>query len=102
MVATPGRGGRSPLAINVSTVTHGTRDGGRPEDETFPVDPADTVDRQFRSVASRVARRIQEAWKSSNLLFFDRGGQIEATVPVSGLEEWVAISRGSLGHAFHA
>ena len=93
MVATPGRGGRSPLAINVSTVTHGTRDGGRPEVETFPVDPAETVDRQFRSVASRVARRIQEAWKSSNLLFFDRGGQIEATVPVSGLEEWVAISR---------
>ena len=93
MVATLGRKGGSPPAINVSTATHGADDGGRPVVETFPVDPADTIDGQFRSVASRVARRMQEAWKSSNLLFFDRGGQIEATVPVSGLEEWVAVSR---------
>ena len=93
MVATPGRKGGSPPAITVSTVTHGADDGGRPVVETFRVDPGEAIDGQFRSVASRVARRIQEAWKSSNLLFFDRGGQIEATVPVSGLEEWVAVSR---------
>ncbi len=93
MVATPGREGDSPLAINVSTVTHGIEVGEGPVVETFPVDPAETADGRFRSVASRIARSIQEAWKSSNLLFFDRGGQIEVTVPVSGLEEWVAISR---------
>lgn len=93
MVATPRREGSSPPAINVSTVTRGADDGGPPVVETFSVDPDDTIDSQFRSVASRVARRIQEAWKSSNLLFLDRGGQIEATVPVSGLEEWVAVSR---------
>lgn len=93
MVATPRPEGISPPAISVSTVTHGADERGPPVVETFPVDPAVTIDRQFRSVASRIARRIQEAWKSSNLLFFDRGGQIEATVPVSGLEEWVAVSR---------
>ena len=93
MVATRGRAGGSPLAVNVSTATYGVENGERPVVESYPVDPSETVDRQFRSAASRVARRIREAWKSSNLLNFDREGEIDAVVPVSGLDEWVAISR---------
>lgn len=93
MVATRGPAGGSRNAVTVSTVTHGAGDGARRVVESYPVDPFETVGLQFRSAASHAARDIQEAWKSSNLLIFDREGQIDATVPVSGLDEWVAISR---------
>ena len=66
---------------------------GRPVVESHRVDPSATVEERFRSVAARTARRIQETWKSENLLFFDREGQIDALVPVNGLDEWIAISR---------
>ncbi len=93
MVAAPRGAGGSPTAIRVSVTTHGADGAGPTFTEIHPVDPAATDGERYRAVAARAARRVQEAWKSDNLLRFDRGGQIDAAVPVSGLDEWVAISR---------
>ena len=93
MVASPLRAGNSPRTIRVSVTTYGADNAKQTVVEKHPTDPSATVDRQFRFAASGTARRIQEAWKSGNLLVFDREGQIDAMVPVSGLDEWVAVSR---------
>ncbi len=92
-VASERRVGGAPEAIRVSVATFGADGGKRTLAETHPVDPAATEGERYRAAAARTARRIQEAWKSENLLLFDREGQIDAAVPVSGLDEWVAISR---------
>ena len=93
MVASPGRAGASPPEMRVSVITYGADDTRETIAESYRTDPSATLDERFRSVAARIARRIQEGWKSGNLLFFDREGQIDALVPVTGLDEWVAISR---------
>ena len=93
LVASERRAGGSPAALRVSVTTYGAQGGDRTLTENHAVDPAATEDEWYRAAAARTARRIQEAWKSENLLLFDREGQIDAAVPVSGLDEWVAISR---------
>ncbi len=93
MVATRYRAGGSPPAIRVSTATFGTDGNERAVVESYPVDSAEPDGRQFRSVAVRIAWRIQESWKSSNLLSFERSGEIDVTVPVSGLDAWISVSR---------
>ena len=93
MVASQDGAGGSQAAIRVSITTHGADGGQRTRVESHPVDPAATEGERYRAAALRAARRIQEAWKSENLLMFHRDGQIDAAVPVSGLDEWVAISR---------
>ena len=93
MVATVDNAGGSPRAIRVSTATYGAHVDRREATESYPVDSSQAVDRQFRSVAARAARRIQEAWKSGNLLSFERSGEIDVVVPVSGLDAWISISR---------
>ena len=93
MVAAVDRADGSARAIRVSTATHGAHIDRLEAVESYPVDAAEPVDRQFRSVAVRAARRIQEAWKSTNLLSFERSGEIDVVVPVAGLDAWVSISR---------
>ena len=93
MTATRSRKRGSPPEIRVAVTAYGADEDRRSFVESHPADPADTAARQFRAAAANTARRIQEDWKSSNLLVFDREGQIDATVPVSGLDEWVAVSR---------
>ena len=93
MVASRGRAGDSPTAIRVSTVTYGSDGDERAMVESYSVDPSEPPGQQFRSVAVRVARHIQEAWKSGNLLSFERSGEIDVAVPVSGLDAWISISR---------
>ena len=97
MVASERRAGGAPGALRVSVTTHGADGGKRTVAEDHPVDPAATDAERYRAAAARTARRIQESWKSENLLLFDREGQIDAAVPVSGLDEWVAISRALAG-----
>ncbi len=92
MVATRGRVGDSPSAIRVSTATYGS-DDERAVVESYSVDSSEPPAQQFRSVAVRAARHIQEAWKSGNLLSFERSGQIDVVVPVSGLDAWISVSR---------
>ncbi|MDE0058899.1 MAG: DUF2066 domain-containing protein [Defluviicoccus sp.] len=93
MVASQRRADGSPAALRVSVTTHGADGRKRTLAETRPVGPDATDGERYRAAAARIARRIQEAWKSENLLLFHRGGQLDAAVPVSGLDEWVAISR---------
>ena len=93
MVASPGRAGGSAPDMRVAVTTHGADEIPQTAVESYPTDPSATVEERFRDVAARAARRMQEAWKSGNLLFFDREGEIDAQVPVAGLDEWVAISR---------
>ena len=93
MVASPGRADGSAAELRVSIATHGVEDARQTVVEDYRIDPGAAVDDRFRSVAARTARRIQETWKSENLLLFDREGEIDALVPVNGLDEWVAISR---------
>ena len=93
MVATLGKVGGPSRAIRVATATYGTRVDRPAEVESYPVDSSEPVDRQFRSVASRAARRIQEAWKAGNLLSLERSGEIDVVVPVSGLDSWISVSR---------
>lgn len=93
MVASRHRAGASPPEIRVSVAAHGADQDNRTFVTSHPFDPSVSVDANYRNAAARTARRIQESWKSGNLLVFDREGQVEAVVRVSGLEEWVAISR---------
>ena len=93
VVATRDRTGGSPPAIRVSTATFGTDGDERAVVESYPVDSAESDGRQFLSVAFRIAQRIQESWKSNNLLSFERSGEIDVVVPVSGLDGWVSVSR---------
>lgn len=97
MVASERRAGGAPEAVRVSVTTHGADGATRTLAESHLVDPAATDAERYRAAATRTARRIQESWKSENLLLFDREGQIDAAVPVSGLDEWVAISRALAG-----
>ncbi len=76
----------SPPTVDVSIV-------GEDTVASYPTRPDETAEQSFRSAAAGTAQLIQETWKESNLLFFDREGEIDAAVPVSGLDEWVAISR---------
>ena len=93
MVASRRRARGSPPEIRVSVTSYGADQEKRTFVESYPVDPAATAGRQYRAAAESTARRIQEDWKSRNLLVFDREGEIDAVVPVSGLDEWVAVSR---------
>ena len=93
MVASRHRAGAAPPGIRVSVTSHGAEQDKRTFVESHPVDPSVSMDENFRIAASRIARRIQESWKSGNLLVFDREGEVDAVVRVSGLDEWVAISR---------
>lgn len=93
MVATRGRAGDSPSAIRVSTATYGSDGDERAVVESYSVDSSEPPGQQFRSVAVRAARQIQEAWKSGNLLSFERSAEIDVVVPVSGLDAWISVSR---------
>ena len=45
----------------------------------------------LKRAAQAVAASIQEAYKRDNVLQFDRPATIAATVPVSGLADWLAV-----------
>lgn len=47
--------------------------------------------------AAGVDAQVEEAWKSANLLNYGQTGTLTATVPVSGLDGWVAVRQRLAG-----
>ncbi len=54
-----------------------------------------TVDALMVSAVDAVTREVEEAWKQMNLLRFDLPGQLQVSVPVGSIEEWIDV-RGRL------
>ena len=47
----------------------------------------------LRRAAAELARRIEDEWKRANVLSLDSMGLTPATVPVSGLKDWLDVRR---------
>lgn len=56
----------------------------------------DSLEMTLSALAGEIEEAIEDRWKESNLLRFDREEVLEVRVPVSGLREWVDI-RSTLG-----
>jgi hypothetical protein len=60
---------------------------------TVAAQPREDVDALLRRAASDLARRIEDEWKRANVLSLDSMGLTPATVPVSGLKDWLDVRR---------
>lgn len=55
-------------------------------------DPAD-LPAALSAAAQRVSEDVQDAWKSANLMTFDRPGYMVVAVPLSSLDQLVSVER---------
>jgi hypothetical protein len=53
-----------------------------------------TMEEVLAEAVQRLQDRLDEHWKSSNLLRFDQGGLMVVDIPITQLSDWVAVSRG--------
>ena len=67
--------------------------GGGVVIESFTGESRDEVEALLAQAVAALDVGIQERWKSETLLRFDREVRLSATVPLSGLAEWVAMRK---------
>jgi hypothetical protein len=60
---------------------------------TFAARGDEDMNALLARAAERVAREVEDRWKSDNLIRFGSPGAITARVPVRGLSDWVAVER---------
>jgi len=47
----------------------------------------------LRGAAADVAAAVEDSWKATNIIEFDRPGRIVVAVPLASLEQWVSVER---------
>ena len=88
---------RDRASGTISVETYATRHGRAGPEHTlvdrFDGEPGAEEAVVLRQAAEAVAQRVEEEWKLDNLLEFGVVMITPATLPISGLEEWVSIRR---------
>ena len=64
---------------------------GKTETLEVPYDGRDSLGSAIQLAARNAAERLEDDWKTANLLRFDDRQELVAAVPLAGLREWVAI-----------
>lgn len=82
-------GSRTP-SIDVVLRSHGPG-GERTTVQGFRGAERETVNELLARAVSVISLGLEERWKRDTLLEFGTEGQLAATVPLGGLEEWAAI-----------
>ncbi|HER27045.1 MAG TPA: DUF2066 domain-containing protein, partial [Rhodospirillales bacterium] len=89
--------GRPELDVRV------TRYGGEQPRQsvarTFQSAAGETLDQLLARAASGLTRQIEDNWKRDNLLQFGDRAVIAVTIPIKGLEDWLAVRRALGGVA---
>lgn len=47
----------------------------------------------LRGAAADIAAAVEDSWKASNIIEFDRPGRIVVAVPLTSLEQWISVER---------
>lgn len=47
----------------------------------------------LRGAAADVAAAVEDSWKATNIIEFDRPGRILVAVPLASLEQWISVER---------
>jgi len=47
----------------------------------------------LRAAAADVAAAVEDSWKATNIIEFDRPGRMVVAVPLASLEQWVSVER---------
>lgn len=47
----------------------------------------------LRGGAADIAAAVEDSWKASNIIEFDRPGRIVVAVPLTSLEQWISVER---------
>ncbi|HLO77381.1 MAG TPA: DUF2066 domain-containing protein [Magnetospirillum sp.] len=82
-------------ALDVSLI--GSPGAPRPFDSiSYPMNEGESLDAVMARAVRDIDRGIDTVFKQPNLLQFDRTGTLSALVPLSGIEEWLAV-RDRLG-----
>ena len=59
----------------------------------FQISDPDAIPNLLVGAATGVAAAVEDAWKSTNIIEFDRPGRMLLAVPLSSLEQWVSVER---------
>jgi hypothetical protein len=80
---------------------HATRYGGDPQpyDATYPLNAGDSLESVLSRAASALSDSIQDRWKSNNRIAYGSSSVTAVTVPVTGLDDWLAIRKRLRGIA---
>ena len=60
---------------------------------SFAALEGEEADALLTRAAAEIARSVEDSWKRDNLVRFGSQGATEATVPITGLKDWLAIKR---------
>lgn len=85
--------------LQVTLTRFGTSGKGQEIVRNFTGIPGTSVEELIAFAAQATEERIQEDWKTENLLRFDRQSEIIVIVPLRELADWVATERALAGVA---
>ena len=92
-----GAGGRPDL--EVSTARYGAPIQEQRVVPTFSGEFGENLDDLLKRAAVELTLSIEDNWKQSNLLQFGHSAVVAVTVPIGGLEDWLAVRRRLQGVA---
>ena len=81
------------VRLDVVMTRYGTSPDPQPYQASFPSASTDSLDSTLTRAAVAVAGEIQGRWKRSNRIVQGEVAVTAVTVPLAGLDEWVAVSR---------
>ena len=59
----------------------------------FQISDPDAIPELLVGAAAGVAAALEDSWKSTNIIEFDRPGRMVLAVPLTSLEQWVSVER---------
>ena len=79
------------VRLDVSTMRYGSAVGGQTLIHTYAAAPGETTDSLLGRAAVEIAAEIEDDWKRDNLLQFENPAVIAITIPISSLQDWLAV-----------
>ncbi len=80
------------IRIDIAASQIGTPTAG-PILFNFQISDPDAIPELLVGAATGVAAALEDSWKSTNIIEFDRPGRMVLAVPLTSLEQWVSVER---------
>ena len=62
-------------------------------EQNYLLEPGETVGGMLKRVAIAIRNKIEDTWKEENLIKFEQGSVLAASVPILSLTDWVQARR---------
>ena len=86
-------GPKGQPAISVDVISYGLYRIASLKEQKYLLEPGETVGGMLMRVAISTRNKIEDTWKEDNLIKFEQGSVLAASVPILSLTDWVEARR---------